>query len=179
MGQSQFMEVFLEILKYVAPSVVMGLVVYLVLNKMIEQENRRNFAAIKKENLKHSTPARLQAYERVLLLLERIDPVSVVNRIIKPGMTAKELQYGIVSSIREEFEHNVTQQLYISADCWEEVLQAKEDAIKLVTLVSNNVAPNEAAIDFSKEMIKVQAEKNLYTSKRAIQVLKSEVFKIF
>ena len=151
------MEEVIELLKYTVPSLTTGLVVYLVLNKMIEQENKKHFAAVRKENLKHTTPVRLQAHERLILLLERIDPVQVVNRVIKPGMTAKQIQLEIIRTITQEFDHNITQQLYVSQSCWEEVKKAKEDAIKLLSVTASQAGGDADAYEFSKLLIKIQA----------------------
>lgn len=173
------MEDFLEILKYVLPSVVTGAVAFLMVKKMLEQENRRHFAEVKKENLKYTTPVRLQAHERVLLLLERIDPVKVINRVIKAEMTAKNLQFVLISAIKEEFEHNITQQLYVSRNCWLEVVKAKEDALKLIAVVGGSVDPSSSALEYSQALIKIQAEKQFYTSLSAIETVKQEINKIF
>lgn len=173
------MEDFIEMLKYTVPAVVTGLVAYLILQKMIEQENRRHFAEVKKENTKHTTPVKLQAHERIILLLERIDPVQVVNRVIRQGMTAKQIQLEIIRDISQEFDHNITQQLYVSQKCWEEVKKAKEDAIKLLTVVANQTDHAADAYEFSKNLIRIQAEQDFYTSRSAIATVKKEISKLF
>jgi hypothetical protein len=173
------MEEFLELLKYTVPSIITGGVAYMMINKMFEQENRRHFAEVKKENLKYTTPVRLQAHERLLLLLERTDPVQVVNRVIKPGMTAKSMQIAIITEIKNEFDHNITQQLYVSGKCWGEILKAKEDALKLVTVVAGSVDHSADAMEFSKALIRVQSEQQFFTSLAAIQTVKREISKIF
>ncbi|MFT6715811.1 MAG: hypothetical protein ACJA0Q_000440 [Saprospiraceae bacterium] len=173
------MEEFLELLKYTVPSIVVAVVVYLMVSKMLEQENRRHFAEVKKENLKYTTPVRLQAHERVLLLLERTDPVQVVNRVIKPGMTAKSIQFAIITEIKQEYDHNVTQQLYVSGKCWIEVMKAKEDALKLVTVAAASVGRAADAMEFSKALIKIQSDQQFFTSAVAIKEVKREITKIF
>lgn len=173
------MEDFIELLKYTVPSLITGLVAFLLIKKMLEQENRRHFTEIKKENLKYTTPVRLTAHERLLLLLERTDPVQVVNRVIKPGMTSKAIQLAIITEIKQEFDHNITQQLYVSGKCWEEVLKAKEDALKLVTVVAASVDGKADAMEFSRALIKVQSEQQFFTNVAAIKVVKSEIRTIF
>jgi hypothetical protein len=173
------MEEFIELLKYVVPSIITGAVAYLIINKMLEQENRRHFADVKKENLKYTTPVRLQAHERLLLLLERTDPVQVVNRVIKQGMTAKRMQLAIITEIKQEYDHNITQQLYVSGKCWEEVMKAKEDALKLVTVVAAAVDKTADALEFSKVLIKIQSEQQFFTSLSAIRTVKKEISKVF
>jgi hypothetical protein len=173
------MDEIIDLLKYTVPSIITGAVAYLMINKMFQQENRRHFAEVKKENLKYTTPVRLQAHERLMLLLERTDPVKVVNRVIKPGMTAKSMQLAIIGEIKQEFDHNITQQLYVSGKSWSEVIKAKDDAIKLVTVVAASVDHSADALDFSKALIKVQAEQQFFTNLAAIEVIKKEIRKIY
>ena len=173
------MEEFLELLKYTVPSIITGVVAYIVIHKMIDQENKRHLMEVRKENLKYTTPVRLQAHERVLLLLERIDPVQVVNRVIKPGMTARNIQYEVIKDIKEEFNHNITQQLYVSKNTWDEVKKAKDDAFKLLTVVATKVETGADAMDFSRMLIQIQAEQEFYTSLSAIETVKKEITKLF
>ena len=168
-----------EILKYVLPSLVTGLIAFFVMSKLLKQENLRHMMEVKRETVKHSFPLRLQAHERLILLLERIDPVKMVNKIITPDMTASAIQGLLVKNIREEFDHNITQQLYVSNTCWKEVQEAKDAAIKLVTLAAGTVNPKSSAIEFSKNLIMLQAEKELYVSAKAITAVKNEISKLF
>lgn len=170
---------WIEILKFTVPSIITGAVAYALINRMLVQENRRLLMDLKKENQKYSTPVRLQAHERVLLLLERMDPVQVVNRVIKPGMTARNLQYEVIREIKEEFNHNITQQLYVSTATWEEVKKAKEDAFKLLTVVAGRADNNADAMEFSRLLIQIQSEQDFFTSAKAIETVKNEIVKIF
>ena len=85
----------------------------------------------------------------------------------------------MITAIKEEFEHNITQQLYVSRSCWLEILKSKDDAIKLITVAGGNVDPASDAIEFSKRLIQIQAEKEFYTSKSAIETVKREIIKLF
>lgn len=173
------MEDFFEILKYVIPAFITGGVALLMMKKMIEQENTRHMIEVRKENIKHTTPIRIQAHERLILLLERIDPVKVVNRVIKPGMTTKQIKFDLIRNIKEEFEHNITQQLYVSPKCWKDVETAREDALKLITVAATATNPSADAIEFSKNLIKIQSEQQFYTSLTAIETVKKEISKLF
>ena len=173
------MEEIIEILKYTIPSLITGGVAYLLITKMVSQENQRHLMEIKKENLKFTTPIRLQAHERLLLLLERMDPVQVANRVVKPGMTARNIHYEIIREIKEEFNHNITQQLYVSKSTWEEVKKAKDDALKLLTVVGNKLDASSDGMEFSKMLIQVQVEQDFYTSLNAIETVKKEITKLF
>ncbi|MBR1785263.1 MAG: hypothetical protein IJ760_07520 [Bacteroidales bacterium] len=84
------------------------------------------------ESLKAVTPIRLQAYERIALFLERIRPDSLVLRCFQPGMDLRLLQGVMTKNIRDEWEHNLSQQVYVSAGLWAAVREAKDEMVNLV-----------------------------------------------
>ena len=84
------------------------------------------------DSLKVVTPIRLQAYERMALFLERISPNSLVIRTFHPGMDIKALQIAMTKSIRDEWEHNLSQQVYLTTESWNRIREAKEEMINLI-----------------------------------------------
>ncbi|MCR5444939.1 MAG: hypothetical protein K6E96_04545 [Bacteroidales bacterium] len=84
------------------------------------------------ETLRVVTPIRLQAYERMALFLERISPNSLVLRCYQPGMDLKLLQGVMTKNIRDEWEHNLSQQVYVSSELWARIREAKDEMINLV-----------------------------------------------
>lgn len=173
------MEELTDILMGVVPSVVVGAVVYLLISKFLKAEGDRHIMEIKKEAVKFSLPVRMQAYERMILLLERIDPVKSVNRVIQPGMTARQLQKRVVAEVRNEFEHNVTQQLYVSKNTWEEVKKAKEESLKVLAVTITRVPDDADAIVYTKILIQVLAELEMASTSDSIDFIKREAKKIF
>jgi hypothetical protein len=131
------------------------------------------------EEKKILLPLRLQACERIILFLERISPANVVMRLNRTELTASQLQAEILKTIREEFEYNLSQQLYISSKAWEMVKNAKEEVIKTVNLASGMVDPNGT----STELIKSIIEQSLQTGKipvdAAIEEVKKEIQRLF
>ncbi len=143
------MEFTMEILKLLIPGLLVAGVVYFLISKYMDQENKKRTFEYKLETQKHITPLRLQAYERAILYLERISPNSIILRTYKSGMSAKLLQADIIKAIREEYEHNMAQQVYISPGSWAMLKQAKEETAKMINLgamhVSNDAGGNELA----------------------------------
>lgn len=78
------------------------------------------------------TPLRIQACERMVLYLERIRFDVLVKRVYLPGMTRSDLQFALVSSIQDEFEHNLAQRLYVSEETWFMIVLAKDEALKVI-----------------------------------------------
>ncbi|MBO5974867.1 MAG: hypothetical protein J6P95_04055, partial [Paludibacteraceae bacterium] len=118
------METFLEICKYVFPSIVTLIAVVVVLKKMLNsEEERRNFE-LRKQNASTITPVRLRGYERMVLFLERTQPNSLLMRQDLSKKTCFQLQKELLNQIRNEFDHNVAQQIYVSQEAWSLVVNA-------------------------------------------------------
>ena len=113
------METVLDILKYILPSAITFAAVYFVLQKFLDNEHRKQLLLLKKEAQSETIHLRLQAFERLVLFLERSSLDKLVLRLHKPGMSAKLMQAEITRTINEEFNHNLTQQVYISATTWD------------------------------------------------------------
>lgn len=92
------------------------------------------------ETLKVVTPIRLQAYERMALFLERISPDSLVLRCWKPGMDLRLLQGVMTKNIRDEWEHNLSQQVYLSPELWARIREAKDEMVNLVNSAAVTLA---------------------------------------
>ncbi len=136
------MELF-EILKYVLPALVVFITVYVILKLYFNNEQKRKLLELKNEKDSVISPLRLQAYERMILFLERISPSALILRSNRPGITIPELKRMMTETMRQEFEHNLSQQLYISSTAWEVVRKAKEEyvaAINQIQVDNNNDA---------------------------------------
>lgn len=120
-------ESILQLLFYLLPAVVVGVIAFYFFNLHTRNEERRRRFLLHKEAQKHALPLRLQAYERMALFLERIAPGNLLIRI-KPVKNRKE-DYSnlLIKSIEQEFEHNLAQQIYISDECWN-VIKASKNA---------------------------------------------------
>lgn len=169
----------IDIFMAVIPSIVVAVVAYFLISKFLSAESKRHILDIKRESVKVTTPVRLQAFERLILLVERIDPVQVTKRIIKPGMTVGQIKMAVMNDIVNEYNHNITQQLYVSGETWEMVKKVKDDAMKLVTLSGTQINNDLDAIVFSKKILGVQDEVGILSNTEAIEFIKKEARKIF
>ncbi|MBP6260681.1 MAG: hypothetical protein KA370_04205, partial [Paludibacter sp.] len=104
----------IEILKIVLPALLVLLTAYLLIDKLLRNEEQRRNFEIRKKNNSIVTPVRLRAYERLMLVLERTSPNTIVISTIKPGMTSFDLHTQLIENIRNEFSHNSAQQIYVS-----------------------------------------------------------------
>ncbi|MGE4287592.1 MAG: hypothetical protein AB7E36_02795 [Salinivirgaceae bacterium] len=169
----------LEILKYTLPALIVFLTAYLILNKLITNEYKKQKVEIVLNNQKIITPIRIQAYERMVLFLERISPQSLVLRSQKPKMTNLDLQNALLRNIRSEFEHNMAHQLYVSDKAWEMVKSAKESLVKLINQNAIRVKPDAPAIQLSKLILEKMMDGENDPTQKALAFLKSEIRTLF
>lgn len=122
---------------------------------------------------------RLSAYERLLLFLERMSLNSLISRSRQEGMSASDLQVSMIMNVRAEFDHNLTQQLYVSKEAWEEVKKAKEETIKIINISFTKVQGQDAAIELSKVIFEqiINSEED-QPNEKAIDFLKTEAARL-
>ncbi|MBR0502894.1 MAG: hypothetical protein IJJ77_06590 [Paludibacteraceae bacterium] len=168
-------EFLLDIAKIAIPGVLVLLATYYVLNNLLKNEERNRYYNLRKETAKTLNPIRLTAYERLALFLERIQPDSLLLRVQQNGMKAKELHLALLTTIREEFEHNVTQQIYVSNDVWIVTKNAKESIVQLVNTCASEVPDDLPAIELSKIIIERYGSIETTPVDMALNMLKSEV----
>lgn len=173
------MDDFLDILKYVIPSGIVFATAYYLIKVMLDNEQRKRLLEIKLKNQTTVTPVRLQAYERIILFLERISPNNLIFRVYDPDFSAAQFQAVLTQAIRDEYEHNLSQQLYISSPGWEVVKNAKEEMIKMINIASVQLEPTANATELSGKIFSMSSEINQLPVNKAIEVLKSEVRQLF
>ena len=168
-----------EILKYTLPALFVFLATYLVMSKMVKSEQLRLKAENVLNNQKFITPIRLQAYERMVLLMERISPQSLIMRTQRQNITNQELQSALLKTIRSEFEHNMAHQLYISDKAWEMVRMAKEDCIKFINQTALQTKPDGNSLQLCKLVLESTMDRELDPTTKAINYLKEEIRTLF
>lgn len=124
-------------------------------------------------------PLRLQAYERFVLFLERIHPSNILLRLNSPDITALQLQSLLVRTIREEFEYNLSQQLYISGNAWELIKNAKEETISMINQATAKVGEDAQGADLVKAVFESSISKGNLPVDQAIGEIKKELQRLF
>ena len=173
------MEVFFEILKITLPSLLMLIMVYFLVGGFFRNSEKRQKLKVIHGNQKLITPVRLQAYERLVLLLERISPDSLVMRADYPAKTCKQLHSELLQTIRAEFEHNLSQQLYVSTEAWNSVRSAKNYSIALINNAVKGMEDETPAIELSRRLLDMSTELGQPVIEKAINDLKREIQQIF
>lgn len=164
----------LELLRYTIPAVVVLITVFILVYWFYKNDEKRRQHELRLENRKIIVPIRLQAYERLTLLLERIAPENLLIRVKRHGMGFRDLQKELLQSIRSEFDHNLSQQIYVSDKAWEVVVGAKENVVKLINNTSMKVEKDATAMDFSKAILEWMVTGDVHSPKAAIEYLRKE-----
>ena len=173
------MDQVLEIVKLILPAGIVFLTAFFLIKKFIEREESKITLEVKKKNVEKVLPLRLQAYERIVLFLERVSPNSLIMRVHKPGMSAKLLQADLSKAIRDEFEHNMAQQIYVSLSAWEMTKSAKEETIKLINISASQIADNATGLELSEKIFELASQLERLPTDIALDYVKKEAHKMF
>jgi len=162
-----------EIIGYCLPALITGGIAYYFFNLHIKNEdNRRNFL-LQKENQKEALPLRLQAYERMALFLERIEPSKLLIRVAPNSPDKYEYENLLVFHIEHEFEHNLSQQIYISDNCWTIINTAKNTLIQ--TIRKTNLSDKVDSANKLREVILTDLLDKQSPTNVALSYIKTEV----
>jgi hypothetical protein len=165
----------IDILKIILPALLVLLTAYLLIDKLLRNEEKRRNFELRKGSSSTLTPIRLRAYERLILVLERTTPATLIVNVAKPEMTNMELHTQLLSSIRQEFSHNLSQQIYVSDECWTCIRGAQESLLRLVNTCASQCNPVNSASDLAERIIQVYNASEQTPTELAIGVLKKEV----
>jgi len=159
-----------------APAVTIGLGLYLVIRAFIRRDQELRVLEIRASVGKETRMLRLQAYERMVLFLERISPAAVISRVMDPDMVNHELQLAMIRDIRSEFEHNLTQQLYVSSDAWNLIVSAKDEIIKAIGLIASHMPADTAGPQVARVILEsIDKSGQMLPNHTALEYLKNEV----
>jgi len=173
------MDPFIEFLKIIAPAVIVFLTSFYLIRNFLDNDAKKRLFELKSANKELLTPIRLQAYERVILLLERMSPNSLVMRVSKPTQSARQLHAELIATIRTEFEHNLSQQIYMSVGAWEMVKNAKEETSKLVNLLAMKVPEKAPGTELAQLILETAGKLAKLPTASAIEYIKKEIAQNF
>jgi hypothetical protein len=129
----------------------------------------------KQQNQKATIGLRLQAYERMVLFLERINPPNLLIRISPGSRHTNDLQSALLKTIREEYEHNLSQQLFITGSSWDLIKNAREEVVKSVNIAASRVKADDLASIYAQEILKQWFSNAVDPVEKAINSLKKDL----
>ena len=152
--------------------------IVLIVFRFLKKQNSSEVLNLKLELLKQRQefflPSRLDAYQRSVLLMERIHPNSLIMRTHNPSLNAKLFQAELVKSVRNEFEHNVTQQIFINASTWGIMKSSKEEVIKLIHMAGSQMDEKATSIHLSGKIMEIVVQLDQFPTEIAVDALKKE-----
>lgn len=163
----------IELLFYTLPALITGGVAYYFFQMHTKNEEGRRRFLLQKELQKNALPLRLQAYERMVLFLERINPTKLLIRITPISENKNDYENYVIAQIEQEFEHNLTQQIYMSDECWTIIMTAKNATIQMIRKAAMSERVDSA--DKLREVILSDLMEKSTPSSAALSYMKNEL----
>ena len=177
-------ELLIQLSKFIIPALMLFGAVYYFTNRWFEIQEQKNKIEAKKlakktqsENqlVKHFFPLQVDAAQRLVLFLERINPNNMVMRLQNPGLPARAFQQKLLTNIRSEFEHNLAQQIFVSSDVWLRVVTSKDEIVKIIISAATELEPTALAGDLSQKIFEITSQLKHQPTDLAIESIKKEI----
>jgi hypothetical protein len=163
----------IEILAYTIPSLITGGVAYYLFSSYFkDQQNTRRWL-LQKDAQKDALPVRLQAYERMTLFVERINLTKLLIRITPLSQDKNDYENLVIAQIEQEFEHNLSQQIYMSDECWTIIVTAKNATIQMIRKAT--MSDRVDSTDKLREVLLNDLMEKQSPSNAALAYIKNEV----
>lgn len=173
------MEIFADFVKILLPAAIVLYAMFLTVRAFLNKELERKLVDVRLRSTEVVLPVRLQAYERMCLFLERISPNNLILRLNNDVFSASELHHVLLSEIREEYNHNVSQQVYMSDEAWNQVRSSMEEIISIINNAAGQVQAEGRGIDLSKAIFEIIIQQDLNPTGRALKFVKDEIRQSF
>lgn len=164
----------LEILKYCIPALIILAATWIVMYKLFQSEQQRREWELRRASQKEISPIRLRAYERLALMLERTQPEHMLMDLDVSQFTVQQLQQRLLQTIRLEFDHNVSQQIYVSEPVWEKILQARTAMMSFIAAMAMQLPPESTTLDYAKLLLTAYTSNGETANQAALRALKEE-----
>lgn len=173
-------QILLDVFTALIPAGIVAIVAMSMMKQMIRSEIRRERFVIKREAMKDILPIRLQAYERLTVFIDRIRLENIVARQVPQGDSAQIYKMLLIQTIRQEYEHNISQQIYVSMEAWNFVELAKMKIASQIQAIAKELPKDATAKDLYEGIMKVTIQqKQKSVCDQALTFLKKDVQKIF
>jgi hypothetical protein len=161
------------------PAGLLFIGMYLLVKSFLARQYEQKKLELGGKSLEITTPLRLQAYERMTLYLERITPNYLLLRLYEKSVEVSDFQVILLKEIREEYYHNLSQQIYISPETWDEIKNAMNEMLALVNQSATELKPDEPSIRLSKKLFDKVVNESIDPTGKALLMLKKEVQQLF
>lgn len=163
----------IDLFLYTVPAIITGLIAYYFFREHTKNEDGRRRFLLKKDLQVNALPLRLQAYERMALFLERLSPSKLLVRVTPISSNKEDYESLLIQNIEQEFEHNLSQQIYVSDKCWNIIVAAKNATIQLIRKA--NLSEKTDTANKLREVILTEMMERKPPSDAALSFIKEEV----
>jgi len=170
-------EKIFEVILYAVPALITGMIAYYFFKEHTKNEDGRRRFLLHKDIQVNTLPIRLQAYERMALFLERITPSKLLIRVSPTSSDEDTYESLLVATIEQEFEHNLSQQIYVSDECWNIIVAAKNATIQLIRKAG--LLEKTGTADKLREVILTEMMEKRAPSDAALSFIKNEVSELW
>jgi hypothetical protein len=165
----------LEVLKYTIPAIVVLIACAIIVGKFLTGEYKRKQLAVFQEGQETTLRLRLQAYERLAMFIERVHPRELIPRVYLTGMTVQDLRTLATNAIKAEFEHNLSQQIYVSSNVWNTIVSVKEQELAMINNIAQMLPAEADAKELNNRIIDyVMSQEDGVPSEIALEAINNE-----
>jgi hypothetical protein len=173
------MDVLIEFGKILIPASVILYAAYLMVKSFSQKEIELKKLEVRGKSIETVLPTRLHAYERMTLFLERMSPQNLLIRLNTAPMPAREFHQLLLAEVRNEYNHNVSQQVYIGEEVWDLIKSAKEELIVTINDAATELGPEANSLDLSRKIVEKTIVKDVDPLAQALIELKREIQRTF
>ncbi len=173
------MEIIGDLVKILLPAAAVLYGMFLTMKSFLNKDFEKRLVDIRIKNNELVLPIRLQAYERMALFLERISPHNLIVRVNDPAYNVAQLHQRLLMEVREEYNHNLSQQVYMSDQAWGLVKNSMEEVIVIINKSSENIAPDAKGIELAKMIFENLVQNSEDPVSKALKFIKKEIQQVF
>ena len=144
------------------------------MHKFYKGEAEKRLWELKRLSQKEISPLRMRAYERLALLLERTTPEHMLMDVNLTEMTILQLQQHMMRTIRLEYDHNLSQQVYVSDEVWQQIISARDQMVAFINALAQQLPADASTLDYAKMLITAYSTNGDTANEKALQALKNE-----
>ncbi|HSI90375.1 MAG TPA: hypothetical protein VK927_04620 [Adhaeribacter sp.] len=172
-------ELIFDLLKIIIPSTLLLLGMFYIVKNFVDRDYKLRLLELRMKNAETVLPIRLQAYERMTLFLERITPSNLLIRVSGGGHNASEYHRMLINDIRNEYSHNLSQQIYMTDHTWEIIESAKENVVTLINRSFHELQDKSKGTELAKRVLETIIAQETDPTAHAISVMKKEINQVF
>ena len=175
LAEITFIDVLIHLIYFTIPALLVFGITYFLMQKMMTEQQKLRILELKKQQNEQITPIRLQAYERLTLFLDRTSLDNLVLKLSKRGQSANQLRHELMQTVQSEYNHNISQQIYVSNEAWEMITAVKEQVLNTVENCYAQCDDTESGPGLGKKILTKLMDGKTISTQRAIQLLKKEI----